>query len=168
MDKSNALSTVTATLLVIGGFHSAFAADAAPQTNAVSSTQDSDDLIVRVQRALARYGAACAIHDREAILDSMTSFAVIEYAGASADRFVAVNALTTEACWQGLVTLRDHSIDRPMVVYRTNEPNAVFIEYTLSIGWGAEAKSIRDLALVEIEGDRIARIRDYAAPVPDR
>jgi hypothetical protein len=62
----------------------------------------------------------------------------------------------------------DRSSDSSFVIYLTSEVNTLLVQYPLAVGSGNEARSIQDLALMEIDGNRIARIRDYAAPIPDR
>jgi hypothetical protein len=166
MNKPNTVAVFAASLVAFGALQTAFAGDMAPGTRAISAKEDSAELTVRVRQALSRYAAACANHDPEAIAGSLTSFAVIEYATATAGRFTAVDALAADTCWEGPLTPRSPSSDLPYRIYPTSEPNSVLLQYTLSVGSGVGAQSIQDLVLVEIDGGRIARIRDYAASAP--
>lgn len=168
MNRRNTLTVFAASLLAFGSLQTAFAGDCTTGTTAISAEQDSADFIARVREALSHYVAACAIHDLPAMSDYLTSFAAIEYSTADAGRFTALDAHAADTCWEGPSVSRGRSSDSPFVIYLTSELHALLVQYPLTVGSGNGARSIQDLALVEIDGNRIARIRDYAAPIPDR
>lgn len=166
MKRLNTILALAVSLLAFGALEPAFAGDTAPQMRIISYKQDSSDAVLKVQRALLRYEAACVAHDRQRISDSLTSFAVIEYATSAAGQFEARDALATEGCWSGLSALHDRSNGGPVIVYPTSESNSVLIQYPLRTGKSVGARSVQDIALVQLDGERIARIRDYLASAP--
>jgi hypothetical protein len=123
----------------------------------------SAPLIASVERALSRYAAGCEAYDENAIAEVFTSFAVIAYASRVPGRFVATNAITAERCWASALTSARLN-KSPIWIYPTNEPNYVLIQYAAIIGTGAAQHTVLDVALIEMAGDRIARIWDYALP----
>jgi hypothetical protein len=129
-----------------------------------TETVDSAKLITRVERALSRYATGCAAHDEHAIADALTRFAVIEYPTTVVGRFVSVDAIAAEKCWAASALEPGRSHKSQFWIFPTREMNFVFVQYTLIVGTPGAAQSVQALALVELEGDRIARIRDYADP----
>jgi hypothetical protein len=144
---------------------------AGPQFRSVTMAPDrqtSPPLIANVERALSRYGTACGAHDENAVADVFTSFAVIAYASNIPGRFVATNAITAERCWAADALTSSRLNESQIWIYPTSEPNDVFIQYTIVIGTGAAQHTMQDIALVEMAGERIARIRDYTPPNDSR
>jgi hypothetical protein len=125
----------------------------------------SAPLIANVERALSRYAAGCGIHDENAGADVFTSFAVIEYASSVAGHFIGIDAIGAENCWAASALTDTRLSESPIWIYPTSEANDVFIQYTVVIGTGAAQHTVQDIALVEMAGDRIARIRDYTPQV---
>jgi hypothetical protein len=133
-----------------------------PTTTA--ETVDSAKLITRVERALSRYATGCAAHDEHAIADAFTRFAVIEYPTTVLGHFVSVDAIAAPKCWAASALEAGRLHTSPFWIFPTREINFVFVQYTLTVGTPGAAQSVQALALVELEGNRIARIRDYADP----
>jgi hypothetical protein len=137
---------------------------AAPQFRSVPMTPDratSAPLIANVERALSRYAAGCETHNEDAVADVFTNFAAIEYASGVAGHFTSIDAIPAKRCWASALT-STHSNESPIWIYPTSEANDVLIQYTVVIGTGTAQHTVQDMALVEMAGDRIARIRDYA------
>jgi hypothetical protein len=140
----------------------------APQFRPVTMAPDrptSARLIANVERALSRYAAGCETPEENAIADVFTSFAVIEYASSIAGHFVGSDAIAAERCWAASALTSTGLEESPIWIYPTSEANDVLIQYTVVIGTGAAQRKVQDIALVEMAGDRIARIRDYMSPV---
>jgi hypothetical protein len=135
-----------------------------PQFRAATIAPDraaSAPLIASVERALLRSDAACASHDDNAVAEVFTDFAIIEYQSSVVGQFVGISANTDEACWATSVLATSRVSGSSIWIYPTSEPNDVIIQYTAVVGSGTAQHTIQDLALVEMTGDRIARIRDY-------
>jgi hypothetical protein len=125
----------------------------------------SASLIAHVERALSRYAAGCESHDENAMADVFTSFAVIEYASSVAGFFVSTDAIAAERCWAASALTSTRLKESPILIYPTSDAHDVFIQYTVVIDTGAAQQTVQDIALVEMAGDRIARIRDYMSPI---
>ena len=69
--------------------------------------------------------------------------------------------------WEVLITRYKRLIYSVPVKFGfpSSDANDVFIQYTVVIGTGAAQQTVQDIALVEMAGDRIARIRDYMSPI---
>jgi len=137
---------------------------AGPQFHPITMTPSRPTLaplVANVERALSRYAAGCATHDKNAMANVFTSFAVIEYASGVVEHFISIDAINADQCWGAVALTSTHSSESPNWIYPTSEPNDVFIQYTAVIDTGGARHTVQDLALVEMAGDRIARIRDY-------
>ena len=142
----------------------------APQFRPFNMPHDAPttaSLIANVERVLSRYAAGCETHDEGAIAGVFTRFAVIEYASSGSGHFVGTLATTAENCWAANALTSAGLKDRPIWIYPTSEANDVLIQYTVVIGTGATQHTVQDAALVEMAGDRIARICDYMPPPVD-
>lgn len=127
-------------------------------------TGDPSPSIARVENALSRYATACADHDDDEVANVLTRFAVVEYPAAATGLFVSTDAISAESCWASALVQRNDVAGSPIWIYPTNEVNHVLIQYTVTIVSNGVAQSVLDLALIEMDGDRIARIRDYVNP----
>jgi hypothetical protein len=115
----------------------------------------SVDLIPRAESALLQYARGCATSNA-AGSDSLTDNAVIEYATAKTGRFLAVDAAYMDVCWEG-ATQMNRARDSHIRLYPTNYPNTVFAQFETEDVPGVAREH---LCLIEIDGKRIARIRD--------
>jgi hypothetical protein len=128
-----------------------------------SGTVDSANLISRVERALLTYAAGCATRDQKALAEVFTDFAVIAYASNIPGRFIASDAITADRCWAASALTVTFPSESPIWIYPTSDPNDVMVQYTAVVGTGTAQHAVQDIALVEMAGDRIAEIRDYAS-----
>jgi hypothetical protein len=126
-------------------------------------TVDSANLIGRVERALSSYAADCATRDEKAMAEVFTGFAVIAYASKIPGRFIAGDAITADRCWAASALTVTFPSESPIWIYPTSDPNDVMVQYTAVVGTGTAQRAVQDIALVEMAGDRIAQIRDYAS-----
>jgi hypothetical protein len=92
-----------------------------------------------------------------------TDFAVIEYASNIPGRFTGSDAITADRCWAASALTVPFPSESPIWIYPTTDPNDVMIQYTIAIGTGTARHAVPDIAIVEMAGDRIAKIRDYAS-----
>jgi hypothetical protein len=119
--------------------------------------------MIRVERALSSYAAGCAIHDEKAVAEVFTDFAVIEYASNIPGRFTASDAITVDRCWAASALTVPFPSESPIWIYPTTDPNDVMLQYTIVVGTGTSQHAVQDIAIVEMSGNRIAQIRDYAS-----
>jgi len=157
--KSPLVLLVTAAALLAFGPTPARARDL-PATRANSAPAVHDAAAVSVaRRTFLRFTAACLAHDRTRIARAVTDDIVLEYDlpdpglvltvdGARLDGLCAASSLTAAA---GQIS--------NLSIFPMTDPNAVFIQYETS---GADAREY--MAIVELRGDRIAKIRNFTTP----
>ena len=126
-------------------------------------TLDSTNLMSRVERALSSYAAGCATRDEKAMAEVFTGFAVIAYASDIPGRFIGSDAITADRCWAASALTVTFPSESPIWIYPTSDPSDVMVQYTAVVGKGTAQHAVQDIALVEMAGDRIAQIRDYAS-----
>ena len=143
-------------------------ADEPTHTPATSHAAQNAAVISKVDHALRDYLLASSRHDAQAIGNSVTSDAVFEYALAEPGSYLTVDATSLRAHWAN-----DTNTQRPSTnvsnlwIFPTGDPNVVFVRYTTSTaaepGADADAERSEHLALVEMRGDRIAKLRDFTS-----
>jgi hypothetical protein len=126
----------------------------------------SADLITRANRALRDYLAACSSGDDEAIARNVTSDAVVEYALEEPGTYLTVEAAELSAKRTGGAEQIGPAVRiSALWIFPTNEPNTVFIRYTTSSGVRSpgELPDSEHLAVLEMRGDRIVKLRNFSA-----
>ena len=163
MNRSVLAFAVTALLTVI--VHTAFAAEAT-HVPATPLAAANANLITRADRALRDYVAAYSTGDEEAIARIVTSDAVVEYALEEPGTYLKVEAAA-------LIAYRSVNAEptgagahiSTLWIFPTPDSNVVFVQYTI----GSEARSpaqvpdSEHLALLEMRGDRIFKMRNFSA-----
>jgi hypothetical protein len=126
----------------------------------------SADLIVRADRALRAYVAACATGNDEALAHIVTNDAVVEYTLEEPGTYLAVDAsaLTAKRSVNAGPTRTEAHISK-LWIFPTNDPNVAFVHYTigLDVGSPAQVRDFERLALLEMRGDQIFRMRHFGA-----
>jgi hypothetical protein len=133
-----------------------------PHTAAAASAAD---LISRVERAVNGYVAACVSRDAQGLDSVTTSDVRIEYALSDPGAYFSLDASSLiSAC---TASIGSDSGSRPvnLWIYPTHDADAVFVQYDAPSG-SAESNSRRQIALVEMRGDRIYRMVNFAAAPP--
>jgi hypothetical protein len=151
-----------ATALLTVTVQTGFAADPAASP-AIHQVAASANVIARADRALRDYVAACSSGDEEAIARIVTSDAVVEYALDEPGTYLAVEAAALSANRPGkLKQARPAAHISNLSIFPTPDSNTVFVHYTTSsdVGSPAEPPDSEHLALLEMRGDRIAKIRN--------
>lgn len=124
-----------------------------PQTPAA---RDSSALLARAERAVRGYVGACTTGDARALSEVTTSDVRIEYMLREPGTYLR---LDPDSLLAECAALAKTSTPRPDVtdlwLFPTNDANAVFVEYFV----GSE----RELALIELSGDRIAKVLDFTS-----
>jgi len=159
------LLRLAVTVLLTMTAQSGFAAEAV-HVPATSPAAASANLIARADRALRAYVAACSTADSEAFARIVTSDAVVEYALEEPGAYLAVEAAALSASRSG------HSKERGsgahisnLWIYPTSDSNVVFVHYTTrsDVRSPAQLPDSERLALLEMRGDRIFKIRNLGA-----
>jgi len=153
---------LTATALLTTAAH---AAEPDP-VRANPQAAPSANLIDRADRALRDYIAACSIGDDEAIARVVTSDAVVEYALGEPGTYLAVEAAALSANRAGNANqTRPEARVSNLWIFPTPDSNTVFVHYTTSADGAlpAELPDSEHLALIEMRGDRIVKIRNSSA-----
>jgi hypothetical protein len=137
-------------------------ADAIVKTPRTAASAQAVQLSTKVQHALTRFIAGCSSHDAQ-ILDSVTTDDVrIEYSLDAPGTYLTLDAssLSTDC---GLSMEPGESHIGTMWIYPTNDENVVFVEFdTTSASSIAPLK--RQLALIEMRGEKIARLLNFSPP----
>jgi hypothetical protein len=108
------------------------------------------------------YGKNCETGDHAAISQALTDTAVIEYVTAKPERVVSVDAAAAQNCWEG-ATLLKHAASLHVWIFPTSYTNTVFVQYEIADGAVSAKESAEHLAMIEMDGFLIARIRDLTA-----
>jgi SnoaL-like domain len=133
---------------------------------ATAQAAASANLIARADRALRDYVAACSTGDEEALARIVTSDAVVEYTLEEPGTYLAVEAAVLSANrWVNTGPIGARAHISKLWIFPTNDSNAVFVHYTI----GSDVRSpgrrpdSEHLALLEMRGDRIFRMRNFSA-----
>lgn len=123
-----------------------------PQTEAARKWAD---LITRTEHALGGYVAACASGNEQALRHVTTDDLHVEYTLGEPGTYLVLDSGTSPAGCAAMGGLVTRTSD--VWIFPTNSA-AVFVQF--------DVPSQRQLALVEMRGDRIARIVNFSAPPP--
>ena len=156
----------TATMLLAMSVHTSLAAERT-HVPATALAAAAANLIVRADRALRDYVAACSTGDDEAIARIVTSDAVVEYALKQPGTYVVVEAtaLSAKRWVNGTQAGAGASISK-LWIFPTPHPNVVFVQYTTisdDVRSPAQLAEAEHLALLEMRGDRIFKLRYLSA-----
>jgi hypothetical protein len=154
---------LAATVLLTMTVHTGFAAEPT-QVPATAHAAASANVIARADRALRDYVAACSTGDDEAIARIVTSDAVVEYALEAPGTYLRVKAVSANRPVNAEPTGTGARISK-LWIFPTNDSNVVFVHYTLGsdVRSPAQVPDSEHLALLEMRGDRIFRMRNFSA-----
>jgi hypothetical protein len=136
-------------------------ADAIVKTPRTAASATAGQLSTNVQHALARFIAGCSAHDAQ-ILDSVTTEDVrIEYSLDAPGRYLTLDAISlADDC--GIDVASGGSSLRAMWIYPTNDQSVAFVQFDVTSDSSGALK--RQLALVEMRGEKIARLLSFSPP----
>jgi ketosteroid isomerase-like protein len=124
-----------------------------------SQAQQSAELISRAQTGLEQYLRACSEGDENGVERTLTRDAVVEYALEEPGIYRTIDAtLLIDRCRVN----SGNGVEQPVSnlwIYPTPDENTVFVHYDIGAG---TAYHERHLVLLEMRGDRIAKIRDFS------
>jgi hypothetical protein len=137
-------------------------ADTIVETPRTAASTSASKLTKNVQYALARFIAGCSSHDAQ-ILDSVITDDVrIEYSLDVPGTYLTLDAISlADDC--GLNVESGAARIRTMWIYPTNDENAVFVQFDTA-GDSSTAPLRRQLALVEMRGEKISRLLSFSPP----
>ena len=136
----------------------ASASDHRAQVPDTAAARKAADLIASAERAIEGYVAACAKGEASALHSVTTHDVRLEYALDEPGTFLSIDA-SSIASGCGALLFEEARIANWWIL-PTDEPTAVFVHYDTLAG--------RQLALVEMRGERIARIVSYSGVPPVR
>jgi ketosteroid isomerase-like protein len=154
----------TAVLLLTNSI--ATLADEPAHTPATSQAKLNAAVISTVDHVLRDYLLASSTRDAQAIGKLVTSDAVFEYALQEPGSYVTVDATSLRAHWSNDAnTKRSPEVVSNLWIFPTGDSNSVFVRYTTSTAAesGVAEEHSEHLALVEMRGDRIAKLRDFTS-----
>ena len=135
----------------------AMCADNKPNVPSTAAAQTSAKLISRAERAINGFVAACAVRDARGLSNVTTSQVRVEYALDEPGTYLSMDASSLlAACAANNAGSRVSNL----WIFPTNDANTVFVQYDAQ---STETGSHGQLALVELKGDRIARMLNFAA-----
>jgi len=156
------ISGLATTVLLTTAAHAVEPVDVRPNPQAAASA----NLIDRADRALRDYIAACSSGGDEAIARVVTSDAMVEYALDEPGTYLAVEAAALSANRSSNANqTRPGARISNLWIFPTPDSNTVFVHYTTSVDGAlpAELPDSEHLALLEMRGDRIVKIRNSSA-----
>jgi len=125
-----------------------------------AAARSAATLIARAERAFGRYAAACAARDSRTARDATTTDVRIEYVLAEPGTYLSLDAKSlVSVCGPDDAAFGPGSRVSNLWILPTGDANAVFIQYDARRGEGGATQ--RQLALLELEGSRIARLRNF-------
>jgi hypothetical protein len=133
---------------------------------ATAQAAASANLIARADRALRGYVAARSTGDDEAIARIVTSDGVVEYALEEPGTYLAIEAAALSANRSVNAEPKGTGAHiSKLWIFPTNDSNAVFVHYTIGsdVRSPAQLPDSDHLALLEMRGDRIFRMRNFNA-----
>jgi len=144
----------------------ALSADVAAQSPRTAAAQAAGDLISRAERAVIDFLAACVSHDAQGLHNVTTSDVRIEYTLDDPGTYLGMDAGSLIAeCAANTVAGNSGTHVANLWIFPTGDANAVFVQYDAPAG-SVDTMSHRQLALVEMRGDRISRFLNFAAVPP--
>jgi hypothetical protein len=136
-------------------------ADVTAKTPRVAAAHNAN-LVSQAERAIASFVAACATHDAPRLTSLTTDDVRIDYALEEPGTWLSLDAasLMAACATQTAATNRAPGLDN-LRIFPTGDANAVFVQYDVAVG-SDSAASGRQLALVEMRGERISRMLNYS------
>lgn len=165
MKNCNLLVVGLCTLFTLGT-HDIKAAHVTAQVPHTAAAQRAADLIGRAQRAIAGYVGACAARDEAGFSKVTTEDVRIDYLLDEPGRYLSTDASSLIAdCAPNSKPGESESRIANLWIFPTHDSDAVFVRYDVQVGASATTSNTV-LALVEMRGNRISRMLNFAAAPP--
>jgi cytochrome c len=160
--KSHLLIPIVGTALLLAAV-AARPADDKARVPSTTAAQNSARLISSAERAIDHFVAACAARDVRGLSDVTTGEVRVEYALDDPGTYLSMDASSLiAACAANTPAARPGSRVSNFWIFPTNDPNTVFVQYDAPVE-ANDAAPHRQLALVEMQGERISRMLNFAA-----
>jgi hypothetical protein len=121
------------------------------------------NVIARAERAVTTYVDACVAHDAQRLNRVTTRDARVEYTLANPGIYLSMDASSLIAACAAAAR-KSGSIAANFWIFPTNDADTVFVQYDAPSD--TDNTSHRQLALVEMRGDQISRMLNFAAMPP--
>lgn len=165
MKSCNLFVPALSAVLALGA-DAALSADVAAQVPRTGAAQTAGDLISRTERAFTDFLTACVSHDADGLNSVTTNDVRIEYTLDDPGTYLSMDASSLIAhCAANTPAGNSESHVSNLWIFPTEDANAVFVQYEAPAGT-VGTMSHRQLALVEMRGDRISRMLNFAAMLP--
>jgi hypothetical protein len=152
----------TATILVA---QPAVTSELTAQMPDTAAARSAAGLMARAERAFKRYAAACAARDSRAARDATTTDVRIEFTLGDPGVYLSLDASSLlSVCGPEDAAFGVGTRVSNLWILPTGDANAVFVQYDARAG--ANGPPQRQLALLELEGGRIARLRNFGGLPP--
>jgi hypothetical protein len=157
MKTVNVLIASVASLVAAG-----VQADAIAKSPPAAAGAEAGQLSTKFQHALTQFIAGCSSHNSQ-LLNSVTTDDVrIEYSLDTPGTYLTFDAISLDIdC--GINMESGGSQIRAMRIYPTNDEDVVFVEFDTTSD-STMAPSKRQLALIEMRGEKIARLLNFSPP----
>lgn len=136
--------------------------DFASQPPAAHDVQNSE-VVGRARSAFLRFAAACITHDRSRIAQAVTDDVVVEYDLPDPGITLTVDSAALDSLCAASASGDTAGQISNLLIFPMTDPNTVFIQYQAPSRPDASsrAKAEVHMAIVELRGDRIAKLRDF-------
>jgi hypothetical protein len=168
MNNPLVLFVALSTLVAFDPTHG-LAADVSVTVPRTAQAAPSAVTLSRARDAILRFATACLNHDQSRLARAVTDDFIVEYALPQPGVYLSVDATAPDGyCGAHVPTTSVEQISN-LWIFPTNESNAVFVRYNTDSKSDSfsNAVSTEHLALVELRGDRIAKIRDFTTSTDD-
>jgi hypothetical protein len=145
--------------------------------SATSLSKANADVISHADHALRDYVLACSVHDGQAIGRTVTNDAVFEYVLEEPGSYLTIDGTSLRAHCVGEEPTGESPLRiSTLRIFPTGDSNAVFVSYTTSTADDSQptvelpehpAFVSEHLALIELRGDRIAKLRDFTTTLDE-
>jgi len=162
---NSSILCLTATVVLTMTLHTGLAAEPV-HVPATAHAAANANLITRADRALRDYVAACSTGDDETIARIVTSDAAVEYVLEEPGTYLGVEAAAlSAACSSNAKQAGAGASISNLWIFPTSDSNTVFVQYTISsdVRSPAQFPDSKHLALLEMRGDQILKMRNFSA-----
>jgi hypothetical protein len=164
MKPCNLSIPVVGVLLTLTAMN-ALADEAAARVPDTASAQRAAALIARAERAVSAYVSACVARDGRALDRVTTRDARVEYTLEDPGTYLSLDASSLiAACAATARVNKPGAAAANFWIFPTNDADSVFVQYDAPSG--TDNTSQRHLALVEMRGEQISRMLNFAATPP--
>lgn len=162
MNRRSACAAALGALLGCGALP-ALPAEIAIRVPDTAAARSAAAVISSAGRALHRYLDACEFAEARDPHDIVTNDVRIEYTLGSPGAYLSFDASALFAgCAAALASIAQQKV---LWIYPTAEKNSLFVQYDTPDTPTAPTPS-QPVALIEMRGDRIQRLRNFGAPPP--